>query len=115
MTSSLHADQIVFDGLIVANWGPDIFLDMRRDGLTAASCTWEGFTDTMRNIARWNAGFHEYPDLIVKARTAADIRKAKENNQTGIVLGFQNVSAFEDQTQVRVRSLIWDYYASLRA
>jgi membrane dipeptidase len=63
MTSSLHADQIVFDGLIVANWGPDIFHDMRRGGLTAANCTcciWEGFTDTMRNIARWNAWFHEY-------------------------------------------------------
>ena len=39
MTSTLHADQIVFDGLIVANWGPDIFHDMRRGGLTAANCT----------------------------------------------------------------------------
>jgi membrane dipeptidase len=100
MTATLHADQIVFDGLIVANWGPDIFHDMRRGGLTAANCTcciWEGFTDTMRNIARWNAWFREYPDLVVKARTVADIRKAKKNDRTAVVLGFQNVSAFEDQ------------------
>ncbi len=27
MTSTLHADQIVFDGLIVANWDPDIVHD----------------------------------------------------------------------------------------
>ena len=57
MTSSLHADQIVFDGLIVANWAPDIFHDMRRGGLTAANCTcciWEGFTSifAINSVAR---------------------------------------------------------------
>jgi membrane dipeptidase len=100
MTSTPLLDPIIFDGLIVANWGPDIFHDMRRGRLTGANCTcciWEGFADTMRNIARWNAWFREYPNLIVKARTVADIRNAKASNQTAIVLGFQNVSAFEDQ------------------
>ena len=51
----------------------------------------------MRNIARWNAWFREYPNLIAKVRTVADIRKAKENGRTGVALGLQNVSAFEDQ------------------
>lgn len=100
METELHANQIVFDGLIVANWGPDIFRDMRRGGLTGANCTcciWEGFTGTMRNIAQWNAWFRDHPDLIVKARSVEDIRHAKEDGRTAIVLGFQNVSAFEDQ------------------
>jgi membrane dipeptidase len=91
---------LVFDGLIVSNWSPDIFRDMRRGGLTAANCTcciWENFAATMRNIAAWAGWFRDYPDLIVKARSVADIRRAHADGRTAIVLGFQNVSAFEDR------------------
>jgi membrane dipeptidase len=91
---------LVFDGLIVANWGPDIFRDMRRGGLTAANCTccvWENFAATMRNIAEWNGWFRAHSELIVKARSVADIRRARQDGRTAIVLGFQNVSAFEDR------------------
>ncbi len=98
--SSLHDDLIVFDGLIISKWGPEVFADMRRGGLTAANCTcsvWEGFADTMANIGQWNRWFHEHGDILIKARTTADIRRAKREAKTGIVLGFQNVSAFEDQ------------------
>ena len=98
--STLHEDMIVIDGLIVSNWSADVFRDMRKGGLTAANCTccvWEGFVDTMDNIARWNGWFRMHDDLIVKARTAADIRRAKEEGRTAIILGFQNTSAFEDK------------------
>jgi membrane dipeptidase len=73
---------------------------MRKGGLTAANCTcsvWEGFSETMRNIARWNGFFRDHADLIMPVRTTADIRRAKDADRTGIILGFQNVSAFEDQ------------------
>jgi membrane dipeptidase len=96
----LHEDMIVFDGLIIAHWDRPLFEDMRRGGVTAANCTcsvWEGFTDTMKNVARWNSLFRDHDDLITKVRTVADIRRAKAQGKTGIVLGFQNVSAFEDQ------------------
>ena len=98
--STLHEDLIVIDGLIVSNWSAEVFRDMRKGGLTAANCTccvWEGFVDTMNNVAQWNGWFREHGDLIVKARSAADIRKAKEEGRTAIVLGFQNTSAFEDR------------------
>ena len=98
--SKLHEDLIVIDGLIVSNWSEEVFRDMRKGGLTAANCTccvWEGFAETMNNVARWNGWFREHDDLIVKARTAADIRKAKEDGRTAIILGFQNTSAFEDR------------------
>ena len=97
---SLHDELIVFDGLIIANWDQGIFQDMRAGGLTGANCTcsvWEGFADTMKNIARWNRWFQRHGDLITRARTTADIRQAKAAGRTAIVLGFQNVSAFEDQ------------------
>ncbi|HVM81637.1 MAG TPA: dipeptidase [Stellaceae bacterium] len=98
--SALHADMIVIDGLIISRWSRAVFEDMRRGGLSAANCTcsvWEGFEATMRNIAEWKRSFREHADLIVPVRRAADIRRAKEAGKTGVILGFQNVSAFEDR------------------
>jgi len=98
--ATLHDDMIVIDGLVIANWSRSVFADMRHGGLTAANCTcsvWEGFAATMRNIAAWQGFFRDNADLIVPVRRAADIVAAKAAGRTGIVLGFQNVSAFEDQ------------------
>ena len=53
----------------------------------------------MLNIGRWNEMFRAHADLIVKATTTADIRRAKTEGRTGIVLGFQNTSAFEDRLE----------------
>ena len=99
-TSSLPDDLIIFDGLIVSNWNRKVFENMKEGGLTGANCTcsvWENFTYTMRNIASWKHWLRTNEDLIVQAYTTKDIRKAKEAGKTAIVLGFQNVSAFEDQ------------------
>ena len=100
--TTLHDDLIVFDGLIVSKWSEDIFRAMKSGGLTAANCTcsiWENFRETMLNIAQWNRMFNAYGDLITKAVTVQDIRAAKQNGKTAIVLGFQNTSAFEDRIE----------------
>lgn len=98
--NDLHHDAIVIDGLIIANWSREVFEDMRRGGLTAANCTcsvWEGFHDSMRNVAQWKRWFDEHADLILQVHTTADIRRAKEQGKTGIILGWQNLSGIEDQ------------------
>jgi membrane dipeptidase len=95
-----HDDLIVIDGLIISKWSRAVFADMRKGGLTAANCTcsvWEGFEATMRNVAQWKRWFLDHADLIMPVHTTADIARAKASDRTGIVLGFQNVSAFEDQ------------------
>ncbi len=100
--SDLHRDLVVFDGLIVSKWSRAVFEDMRRGGLAAANCTccvWEGFQGTMANIGVWKRWFREHADLIVQARTTADILQARRDGKTGIVLGFQNVSAFEERVE----------------
>lgn len=99
-TPGLHDQLIVFDGLIVAKWSRDIFEDMRKGGITAANCTcsvWENFQSTMHNIAQWKGWFAEHQDILLQVHHTGDILRAKEQGKTGIVLGFQNVSAFEDQ------------------
>ncbi len=97
---TLHDDAIVIDGLIIAKWERDLFEDMRRGGLTAANCTvsvWEGFQATVDNIVMVNRLMRENEDLVRPVHTTADIARAKEEGRTGIILGFQNAHAFEDQ------------------
>jgi membrane dipeptidase len=103
-TTRLHDSLTVIDGLVISKWSRAVFADMRKGGLTAANCTcsiWEGFVDTMHNIAQWKRWFADNADLISPVRTTADIRRAKAEGKTGIILGSQgsqNTSALEDQT-----------------
>jgi len=100
MVSGLHAKMDVVDGLIISRWSRGVFEDMRTGGLTAANCTcsvWEGFQGTMNNIVAWKQMFRDNGDLILQVYEVDDIRRAKAEGRTGIILGFQNVSAFEDQ------------------
>ena len=94
-----HDDIAVIDGLIIANWSTDIFNDMRAGGLTAANCTvsvWENFQATVNNIVQMNKHIEKHSDILLKVRNVADIRQAKQQNKTGIIYGFQNAHAFED-------------------
>ena len=96
----LHQDAIVIDGLVIAKWNRELFEDMRKGGLTAANCTvsvWEGFQATVDNIVKSNALMAECSDLVLPVRTTADIARAKEEGKTGVIYGFQNAHAFEDQ------------------
>ncbi|RWX55820.1 dipeptidase [Photobacterium chitinilyticum] len=98
--AQLHQQSIIIDGLIIARWDRALFEDMAKGGLTTANCTvsvWEGFQATMNNIVEFNGLFHEHHDLIRPVRCTEDIYRAKEEGKTGIILGFQNVHAFEDQ------------------
>jgi len=99
-TPKLHDKLIVLDGLNISRWDREVFEDMRRGGLTAANCTcsiWENFRDTMIKMAAWKQWFSQHSDLIRPVYTTADIQRAKAEKKTGIILGFQNVSAFEDR------------------
>lgn len=97
--SKLHDESVVIDGLIIAKWDKDIFEDMRRGGLTAANCTvsvWEGFQDTVANIADMKKLIRENDEMVSLVRSTEDILAAKRKGKTGIILGFQNAHAFED-------------------
>lgn len=98
--TELHQQSIVIDGLIIAKWNRELFEDMRKGGLSAANCTvsvWDDFQRTVDNIVEMNQLIEENSDLVMKVHTTDDIRKAKEAGKTGILMGFQNAHAFEDQ------------------
>ena len=62
IADALHQSSIVIDGLNISKWSRDVFEQMHRGSLTAANCTcsvWEGFNDTMANIAQWKKDLAE--------------------------------------------------------
>ncbi len=96
----LHDDSIIIDGLVIAKWNRELLEDMRRGGLTAANCTvsvWEGFQATVDTIVSTRKLMEESSDLVRPVHTTADIQRAKQEGKTGIIFGFQNAHAFEDQ------------------
>ncbi|MGH6915571.1 MAG: membrane dipeptidase, partial [Geminicoccales bacterium] len=99
MSPGPHDDLIVIDALEHSNWDRELFEELRTGGLTAVHVTlaiWEDCRTTLDTIGRWHHWFEEHGDIIVHARTAADIEAAKAAGKTGIVFGFQNASPLED-------------------
>ena len=100
--AALHEDAMLIDGLIISKWSRSVFEEMRAGGVTAANCTcsvWEGFQATMENVAQWKRWFREHDDLLLQVHGTDDIRRAKRDGRTGIVLGWQNTSALEDRAE----------------
>lgn len=98
--ADIYRDAIVFDGLNVCNWSREIFEEWHAGGVTGASATcglWENFRDSIANVIQWKRWFDEHADLIVQVHTTEDIRRAKREGKTGVVLSWQNTSGIEDQ------------------
>jgi membrane dipeptidase len=97
--STLHENSIIIDGLNISKFERSVFEDMRKGGITAANCTvsvWESFAKTVDNIALMKQQIREHSEMLTLVRTTDDIRRAKMENKTGVILGFQNAHAFED-------------------
>lgn len=98
--AAIYRDAVVFDGLNVCNWSREIFEQWHAGGMTGASATcllWENFREAMANIIQWKRWFEEHSDVILQAYTTADIRRAKREGRTAVVLSWQNTSGIEDQ------------------
>ena len=78
------------DGLQYNNWSEKIFRQWREGGLDAVHVTiayHENFREMVQVIERWNRWFETFPELIVLARGADDVRRAREEGRTAVVFG----------------------------
>ena len=92
-------ESITIDCLQYAAWSEKIFRQMRQGNVDAVHVTiayHETFRETVANVEEWNRWFAAYPELIVHACSAADVRTAREQGRTAIIFGFQNCSPIED-------------------
>lgn len=95
----MESRPLVIDGCQYAYWSERIFRQMREGGVSAVHvtiCYHEDFRETVQNMIAWNRWFERFPELIVQARTADDVRRAHREGRTAIVFGFQNPSPIED-------------------
>ncbi|MGF6723370.1 membrane dipeptidase [Paraburkholderia sp. GAS41] len=97
--STLHENSIIIDGLNISRFDRSVFEDMQKGGITATNCTvsvWESFAKTVDNIALMKQQIRENSEFLTLVRTTDDILRAKQEKRTGVILGFQNAHAFED-------------------
>jgi len=89
----------IVDGLQYSNWSRKIFEDLRAGGVVAVHATaiyWENTRESLSRIAQWNQRFEQFPDLIRKVRTPADLGQAGADGRIAFMLGAQNCSPIED-------------------
>jgi membrane dipeptidase len=79
--------------------------DTHSSGTTAINATLgyvagaeEPYEYTIDDIAEWNAIIRQHPHDLLKIWTADDILRAKKENRTGIIFGFQNAKSVGDNT-----------------
>ena len=87
------------DGLQYANWSEEIFGQMLQGTLDCVHVTiayHENFREAVLNLEKWNTWFERYPDRLIQAHYAEDIRNAKESGKTAILFGFQTPAPIED-------------------
>ncbi|MFC1418071.1 dipeptidase [Streptacidiphilus cavernicola] len=77
--------------------------DARASGLTAVNITlgytmgdMEPFQHTLHEIEVWDGIIRDHGAELLKVRTAADLRLAREQGRIGVVYGFQNAVAIGD-------------------
>ena len=90
---------ISIEGLAIAKFSRSVFKDMKRGQITAANCTcsvWENFNQTIEKLTMWNNHFRQNEDLISHVKSSEDILTAQADNKVGIILGWQNTSAIEN-------------------
>src|SRR5690242_7575285 len=97
--ATLYRDAIAIDGLDTSRWGSEaVYRDLRDGGVTAINATiaiWDDFRSTLGHITDWLGWFERYADLIRPVHSVADIRAAKAERRTGIILGWQNATPIE--------------------
>jgi membrane dipeptidase len=74
---------------------PDMVANARASGITACNVTVGGpsadpFVETVHNIAFCERELDAHPDVFIKIRSAADLRRAKEAKRLGLIYGFQD-------------------------
>ncbi|KUJ14833.1 uncharacterized protein LY89DRAFT_698441 [Mollisia scopiformis] len=96
----IYKSAIHFDGLNICNFSRTIFEAWSSGGITGVSCTisiWENFRNSIAQVVQWKKWFEEHSDLIVQAHSVADIRQAKKDGRTAVILSWQNTAGIEDQ------------------
>jgi len=99
----LEPAPLVIDGVEINRWDRQVLLEARAGGVSTlhATCAvWEDARETLRALGAWRRRFADHGDLITPVRGTDDIERAHAQGRTGVMLGFQNTSPFEDDIEL---------------
>ena len=102
----LHHDSIIIDGLCyMAPPVEDTYLKtMIQSGITATNVTvpeiLDNFEQTVRRIADWYTALEQFQDIFMQIRSVNDIRRAKTEGKTAIIMGFQDTKPIENELKL---------------
>ncbi|MBU0703294.1 MAG: dipeptidase [Chloroflexi bacterium] len=101
----LHQGAIVIDALNASIMDEDYFQKMQQGGVTVTNYTIamnQNLSETVKRIAQLYRQM-EKTKVATLIENTADIRRAKQEGKTGIILGFQNVGPLEvDMSLLRI-------------
>ena len=93
---NIFEQAIIIDGLDTSKWGrKSVYRSLRDGGVTAINATiavWDDYQTVLHKITHYLEWFDQFSDLIRPVHTVDDIRAAKAENRTGIILGWQNAA-----------------------
>ncbi len=94
----LYKKAIVIDGLsIPRGWNEDSYKALKESGYTGfnASLNSSNLKVAMASLAEWRDKIDDNPETFIYATSADDFVKAKKENKTAVLLGFQNATMIE--------------------
>ena len=89
---------MLIDGLQCGFYDREVFEELRRGGFTCVTPTlgfWEGALESLDALGQWRDLARECADVVLIARSTADILKAHESDRVALLLGFQNSNCLE--------------------
>ncbi len=100
----LHQESLVIDGLN-ASWFLErkVLERLHRGGVTGANATiaaWHNPTETLAMLGDVLQLFRDHSDLVLQVKSVADIRRAKEMDRVGLILGFQDTEPLGDNIRL---------------
>ncbi|MBV9136402.1 MAG: dipeptidase [Hyphomicrobiales bacterium] len=91
---------MLIDGLQCGFYNRAVFEELRQGGFTCVTPTlgfWEGALESLDALGQWRDLARECADIVLIARSTADIRKAHETRRLALLLGYQNTNCLEDR------------------
>jgi membrane dipeptidase len=78
---------------------PEMVRNAKASGITAVNLTIGGGSPegVFQSMARWERDIERHPGVLMKIRTVADLRTAREQKKLGLIYGFQDGVAIDSE------------------
>ncbi|MBJ2173667.1 membrane dipeptidase [Aureibaculum sp. A20] len=94
----LYNKAIVIDGLVIPRgWNEASFKALEKSGYTgfSASLDSRNLKTAMASLAEWRDRIDDHPETFIYATSGDDFIRAKKENKTAVLMGFQNATMME--------------------